>query len=181
MSDGPVECDYDGCNRTFHNSHAANIHAAQTHNTDRPWQDKDRLRELYVEQKMGAEAIGELLGCSDYTIFTWLSKHEIETRKPTRERLPKLRTRKDGYELWHIAWSGKQKNVLHHRLLAVAEFGMEKVRGSVVHHKNLIPWDNRPNNIEVMSREDHTAHHYSREDMVRLPNGDFANPVEVRR
>jgi len=54
------------------------------------------------------------------------------------------------------------KGVLVHRLLAVSEYGYEKVCNNVVHHKNEVKWDNRPDNIEVMSRTVHAKLHADR-------------------
>lgn len=46
-----------------------------------------------------------------------------------------------------------------HRLVAVSKYGIEKVKGKQVHHKNGIPWDNRPKNLELMSASDHIELH----------------------
>jgi len=43
-----------------------------------------------------------------------------------------------------------------HRLVAVAEYGVEAVAGNVVHHKNGVRFDNRPDNLEVLSNADHS-------------------------
>ena len=46
-----------------------------------------------------------------------------------------------------------------HRLLAVSEWGLDAIRGREVHHKNEIPWDNRPENLELVTREEHGEKH----------------------
>jgi hypothetical protein len=51
-----------------------------------------------------------------------------------------------------------------HRLLAIAEHGIEAIRDDVVHHRNNVKWDNRPSNITVMSNGDHVAHHNRKRD-----------------
>ena len=43
-----------------------------------------------------------------------------------------------------------------HRLTAVAEYGIEAVADSVVHHKNGVRFDNRPENLELMSNAEHS-------------------------
>lgn len=47
-----------------------------------PWQNKNELYKLYVEQELSASAIGEKLGCSDVTVLNWLERHNISTRNP---------------------------------------------------------------------------------------------------
>lgn len=47
-----------------------------------PWQDKDLLIELYVEQGLSVADIGDRLGCTGTTISDWLDRHDIEARDP---------------------------------------------------------------------------------------------------
>lgn len=64
------------------------------------------------------------------------------------------------YEGWYqYGEDGVQKKIYLHRLLAVAEHGLNAVRGSEIHHKNGIPWDNRPSNLKVVSRTEHMKEH----------------------
>ncbi len=37
-----------------------------------------------------------------------------------------------------------------HRLIAVAEYGIEAVENNEVYHLNTISWDNRPSNINIV-------------------------------
>lgn len=46
-----------------------------------------------------------------------------------------------------------------HRLLAAVETPIEELSGKVVHHRNGVRCDNRLENLEVMERGEHTAHH----------------------
>jgi transposase-like protein len=52
---------------------------------ERPWQDKDTLVELYVEEGLTTTEIGEKLDCGEGTVWRWLDKHDI----PRRNRGPK--------------------------------------------------------------------------------------------
>jgi len=66
-----------------------------------------------------------------------------------------------GYERWR-AWnaeSGNHDRLYVHRLLAVAEFGFETVNGMHVHHRNSLPWDNRPENLELLTNSEHRSLH----------------------
>lgn len=49
-------------------------------NPEEPWQEKDVLEELYVEEKLSAIKIADRFDCSRGTIEDWLHKHNIETR-----------------------------------------------------------------------------------------------------
>lgn len=68
---------------------------------------------------------------------------------------PKLHMDTQGYERF---WSDG-KVITVHQLIAIAEYGFDDVAGKVVHHKNEIKWDNRPDNLEVMERDDHSRLH----------------------
>lgn len=57
-------------------------------------------------------------------------------------------------------------------LQAVAEHGFEAVAGRVVHHISQIPFDNRPENLEVLNDEDHKEAHI--EEFDRSKGGVFA-------
>lgn len=61
--------------------------------------------------------------------------------------LPMLLSTK-GYEYFRSEWGGEASIVQHHRLLYVAEHGLEALdTDERIRHKNGIFWDNRPSNI----------------------------------
>lgn len=53
------------------------------------------------------------------------------------------------------------KKVDEHRIVAIRIFGEDAVRGKDVHHKNGDKSDNRPENLEVLTRSEHIRLHYS--------------------
>lgn len=57
-----------------------------TGGSEKPWTDKDVLRELYVNRELPATTIGERLGCSHRTILNWVERFGFEkhTSRPTR-------------------------------------------------------------------------------------------------
>ena len=135
--------------------------------------DKETLKRLYIDEGKSQREIGEMAGVHTTTIGYHMRKHEIETRdaadyEPTDVQLHATycTVLPWGYEKWH-AWdsrTGEKEIVSVHRLLAVAEYGLDAVVGKDVHHENGIPWDNRPENITPMSRREHTAHHHRGEN-----------------
>jgi len=138
---------------------------------EKVWRDEEILRELYVGQRMSISEIADTLGCSHRTVRVWLERHNIDTRDAEAARIEKLLSepapfemKHDGYEIWRTKYESETFRVKVHRLLAVAEYGFDAVRDHVVHHKNNIPWDNRPANIEVLTPGEHSKRHWERGD-----------------
>lgn len=53
---------------------------------ERPWQDEETLRELYVDKDLSAAEVATRLGCAKSTVCKWLNRHGFETPeggKPT--------------------------------------------------------------------------------------------------
>ena len=113
---------------------------------------EETLGELYAS---GSEHdVADELGVNQVTVHNALQSIEVDTSNPRHSEYPNL-IMSQGYErITH-----KDHQVLHHRLLAVAKFGFDAVTGNVVHHRNGISWDNRPENIELMTQTDHIRTH----------------------
>lgn len=86
------------------------------------------------------------------------------------EYVPFKTHHRDNYEFWEHQSMEDMHHVFVHRLLAVASHGLEALQGKEVHHKNGIKWDNRPENIELLSPEQHRKRHHEQ--------GDFPQSVE---
>lgn len=133
--------------------------------------DPETLRRLYWDERLSGLEIADLCGVSDNTIYKWMKKFGIERRNARSAKLnshrnepAKLRTREDGYECWSSFPNDNRKSISVHRLLAVSEYGIDEVKGKHVHHKSNIPWDNRPENIELMDPKEHSQHHLAGEN-----------------
>ena len=135
---------------------------------EKPWQNEEVLREMYHEQRMSMQEIADHFGDLTFGgIKYWMDKHGIERR--SRSESTKLRWEKYhlkphtetgyGYEVIQHEYGDGYARVYMHRLLAVAEFGFDEVKDKVVHHKNGLSWDNRPDNIELMTAAEHARHH----------------------
>lgn len=126
---------------------------------NQPWHDEDTLRELYVEEKLTAEEIGERLGCSQATVLLNMRECGI----PRRHNLPHFKTREDGYEVIRHKIGDTTHIVRVHRLVAVANGELEPSEfcdwDKVVHHKKPIPWLNTHGNLEAMDRGEHQTMH----------------------
>jgi len=138
--------------------------------SETPHHDPEWLHERYVEQEMSAPEMADEAGVSAQTIYDSMERVGID-RDPTRYgdksrvRYATYRTDKQGYPRWKAKTSangehGRQTESFHvHRLLAIAEHGTNAVEGCHVHHINDIPFDNRPENIEVLEPGEHSRHH----------------------
>ena len=138
--------------------------------TARAWERESLLRHLYVEREMKQHEIAELLDCDQTTISRSLSKHGIKTRDAEDYLQPAFYFH-DGYLVCRHRYKNKggerkRAAVYIHRLVAVAEHGIEAVEGNVVHHKNNHRCDNRRENLEIMSYSEHATHHHEREDIL---------------
>jgi len=100
-----------------------------------------------------------VFGVSRTTVYRWMKRHDIKSR--TTGRGPAyFHTNNFGYEYWQCTVMGEKEAVPVHRLLMVAEHGFHAVaEADVVHHRNEIPFDNRPKNLELMGKGEHQRHH----------------------
>jgi len=146
-------------NRWIHNHDLEVNDMGSTNETIR---DVD-LYELYWSKKMTQSKIAERCGCS----VALVSKQMNEAGVPTRRNMPIFYTRKQGGHEY-VTTGGCGKDIQLHRLLAVAEYGVEAIKNKVVHHKNNIPWDNRAENIELMGWGEHTEHHMEKRDWSKV-------------
>lgn len=139
-----------------------------------PWRDAELLRRMYWDKQMSPYDIAEELNCAARTIYTWLDKHDIEQRShkesailgKLRDRVPRFETQDSGYERWMTRHRYERWQCKVHRLLAVAEYGFDTVCDNHVHHKNGIRWDNRGENIEVLSEKEHSRLHFEERDDI---------------
>lgn len=126
---------------------------------DAPYKQREQMLEWYEERGLSTWEIADKCDVSQATIWKWLHKHGIETRKSKYETAPTYWTQKNGYERIQSA----KKGVFVHQLVAIAN-GADpyKVMGDlthVVHHKKPIPWLNTPGNLELISQSDHRNIH----------------------
>jgi len=150
-----------------------------------PHTDKDWLQTKYVDERLSQKEIAEIAGVHKGTVKYWLDKHGIdardkkeainlswedadERRKAVGERFAELHrtlhpfvfTKKSGYVYAGSSdGDGGSELVPLHRLTALAEYGLDAIRDKVVHHKNGVKWDNRPENLEPMDADEHSRMH----------------------
>lgn len=129
----------------------------------RPWFDPDIVEELYWGRDMSLEEVAEELGCSPGAVRGTMDRNGID-RRAAWEHLEKPASfshhRERGHEQISFTVDGQTRYYDVHRLLAIAEWGLDEVAGKIVHHKNGIPWDNRVENLELIdSQAEHAKMH----------------------
>jgi len=135
--------------------------------------DPEVLERLYHDEGLSQAEIAERSEITRSGIGYHMDKHGIETRSVggrEGERLVTYATYSmegSGYMAWYSRDPDKQRSMKVHRLVAIAEHGPDAVAGNHVHHKNEIPWDNRPENLEVKPPAEHHSHHSSGESHPR--------------
>jgi transposase len=123
------------------------------------------LHNLYVVQKMSDSEIADVFNVSRGTIKYWRNKYSIEGISKTersRYRPATFYIDDEGYEQWNNGTNQHEsggESLRVHRLIAVAEYGIEKVKNKVVHHKNGMKRDNRVENLELMEQSEHAKKH----------------------
>lgn len=190
----PFHCDRNGCLRQFETYEEMRRHAENDHDNERPrplpdggqikkrdekypWRNESVLRELYEDKKLSKRKIADRLGCSTATVTNWMNEFGIESR-PHNMAISLAKgplepyTDDSGYEVIQTRVDYEAKVSAIHRLLAVAEYGFEAVADNVVHHKNGVTWDNRPENIELLEDSEHKSRHAH--DKCRDERGRFA-------
>lgn len=75
MSD-EYQCPY--CEESFDSPKSLGGHKRWNH--DLPWEDKDNLKELYVDEQLSIPEIADKWDAGTTTIEEWLEKHGIDTR-----------------------------------------------------------------------------------------------------
>lgn len=141
------------------------------------WKDEDTLRELYWDEGLTLEGIGDKLGCDGSTIATWMKRFDIPREKTPMEKPAYYDIDKDGYGRWKSKHNQQTYSLKVHQLLAISK-GSDPYKvfsgGDYnVHHKNSIPWDNRPENIELLTKSEHSRRHY--QEREHAEGGDFVS------
>lgn len=132
------------------------------------------LRQEYLEKEKTQQEIANQWGIGRNTVYRWLNKHGIDRRKSSeadawnRVNYATYYTETSdsgGYERVgaYNPEAGSMDWAKVHQLVAIAEGASpEKIFSNGdyhCHHVNGIPWDNRPENIEMLTREEHLREH----------------------
>lgn len=138
-----------------------------------PWKNPVTLARIYDEEGT-IPATADRLNCAPRTIRSWLNKHDIKSNGPgrrpvweTEDPATHVLETDEGYEIVETHDPVKdedgeivdteRRHIKIHVLVAIAEWGIEQVKGTEIHHANGMKLDNRPENLIPMDNKRHAA------------------------
>jgi hypothetical protein len=114
-----------------------------------PWRYRPYLTGLWRRKRLSLGQMSDTLGCSKRTVSRWLRRLDVD-------RVDHLQTKwVNGYHVLRHKDGEANRKVRIHRLIAVAEQGIDEVKDKDVHHKNGHRMDNRPSNLELLDPPEH--------------------------
>lgn len=124
----------------------------------------EQIEKWYCDDLDTLEEIAERLDASVSRIQRTLEKRGVERRSRSLAYAINgyhggFEMNADGYLTVTANYNGERQRCYMHRLLAVAKYGFGAVKGKDVHHKNGLRWDNRPDNIELIDKQEHGRMH----------------------
>lgn len=180
--DGSGDYTCDNCGKEFDNPKKFAGHKSGCGNL--PWDDPEMLKRLYLEEKLSTFEIADRFEEADQSsVYYQLKKHDIETRdagEAMRNTYASNLTVNlgNGRIQYFFDAFGETHTFLHSQLVALLDHPPEEVFAddTHIHHKNHMPFDDRRENLEVLSDSEHAAYHgrIEAERRDRDEIGDFA-------
>jgi len=123
--------------------------------SNKRYRNAEWLQEQYIEKDRTQKEIADKCGVSDSTISRWCDKLDIE-----KVDIATFDAHKRGYERWLCQAGGTYDEVTVHRLLATLKIDeLSELDGMHVHHESGVPWDNRLENLHVLTPSEHRHRH----------------------
>lgn len=129
--------------------------------SENPWRSKEVMQKLYEECDTQKE-MAEELDTTEYTISKWIREHSITSHTP-KNGVYFREHKQDG----HFQINIRDGPVVPEHALSTLAKGADPHRvfadDTHVHHKNCCSYDNRPENVMVVTVEEHQKIHQNEE------------------
>lgn len=121
--------------------------------------EKETLRRLYWDEGLTTGQIANRCNSTKPTVVAHMKDHGIERRNSAADRPPGVYIHPELHPAIYHYDGEKRHTVKVHRLLAVAKYGFDAVKGKDVHHNSGFKQDNRWDAIELHTRSEHQKLH----------------------
>jgi hypothetical protein len=153
--------------------------------------DKEWLREAYVEQKMSGTEIAKIAGCPPSLVRSHLGYLGIEMRKRSERLGEKANRWKGGRPIFggyahrympdHPKATESRPYVQEHRLVMEKQLGRYLESYEIVHHKDGDRLNNDPDNLVVKTRGKHVSDHFkASHEVLKLREGGNSKQYYIR-
>jgi transposase len=134
---------------------------------------ESKLRELHHDKEWNVNQIAKEFDVSRDAVKNRLNRFDIERQHYAAERCGHgafFYTTKKGYEKCGASNSLESTTVRFHKLHACLNHHPHKVfqPDASIHHKNRVPWDNRIENLELLTNQEHSILHSEAGDLHNL-------------
>jgi hypothetical protein len=139
------------------------------------YSDKAWLTEHYVNQRLSLRKVASICQCDPKAVDYWLRKFQIPKRPvgskgDTGDKCVNWKGGKRKSSGYVVLFLNRKCYIGQHRIVAATVLKRGLRKGEVVHHINIDPSDNRPENLYVFpSQAEHKAYHQALKSGRAIP------------